>query len=161
MISPIARWSLGAAVVVGILGVRALIHSVTVQATEIATARSPDGATEAVLLDVPRDAHGAHSARVCLRHSSTLPVPQSLCAEIAYLSGVRAADSQLGIDLEWTGSADLEIRYRQAAAAYLYYSTYAWPSPGRHTYYRYARNLAPIQTRLVHINLAVDKAPAN
>jgi hypothetical protein len=37
-------WSIGAAVVISIVGLTLVINRVTVQSTEIASARSPDGA---------------------------------------------------------------------------------------------------------------------
>jgi hypothetical protein len=60
---------------VAIVGLGLLTNKVTVQSAEISAARSPDGAADAVLLDVPRDAHGVHSARVCLRRSATPALP--------------------------------------------------------------------------------------
>jgi hypothetical protein len=94
----IVWWSIGTGVAIVVLGL--LTSRVTTQSAEIAAARSPDGAADAVLLDVPRDAHGAHSARVCLRRSATPAYGQSSCTGIAYLSGVPASDRELGIHLE-------------------------------------------------------------
>ena len=152
-------WSIGAAVVISIAGLTLLINRVTVQSTEIASARSPDGAAYAVLLDVPQDARGAHSARVCLRRSAIQTYGQSVCPSIAYLSGVPASDSQLGIHLEWKSSTELEIRYLEATAVYLYYPTFIWPNVGRRMFYRYAQSLTPIHTRFVHTNFSGDDPP--
>jgi hypothetical protein len=150
--------SIGTGVAIVVLGL--LTSRVTTQSTEIAAARSPDGAADAVLLDVPRDAHGAHSARVCLRRSATPAYGQLSCTGIAYLSGVPASDRRLGIHLEWQSSTELEIRYREATTVYLYYPTFIWPNVGSRTFRHYAQSLTPIHTRLVHMNFAGDEVPA-
>ena len=156
----IAWWSVGAVVVVGIVALRLLIDRVTIQGKEISATRSPDGSAYAVLLDVPQYAHGAHSARVCLRRSPPRPYAQPVCTDIAYISGVPASDSQLGILLRWTSSAELEIRYRDATNAYLYRPTFVWPSVGRRMFYRYSQSLTPIHARLVHTNLVGEEGAA-
>jgi hypothetical protein len=145
-------WSIGVVVVIAIVGLRMLINRVTVQSTEISAALSPDGAGYAVLLNVPQDAHGAHSARICLR-LRYLPLrvnPQSACTSIAYLSGVPAGDRLLGIQLQWDGPSELKIRYREAGAVYLYYPTYTWPGTRSRTSRRYLQGLKPIHVSLVH-----------
>jgi hypothetical protein len=155
MTSRHAWWSIGTAVVVGIVGLRLLIDEVTVRGKVISATRSPDGSVYAILVDVPRDAHGAHSARVCLRRSLPRPYAQSVCADIAYISGVPASDNELGIHLQWTGSTELEIRYRDATSAYLYRPTFYWPNLGRRTFYRYyAQSLMPIHSKLINTNRA-------
>jgi hypothetical protein len=154
----IVCWSIGTGIV--IVGLALLTNRVTVQSVEISDVRSPDGAADAVLLDVPRDAHGAHSARVCLRRSATPAYGQSSCTGIAYLSGVPASDRELGIHLEWQGSTELEIQYREATAVYLYHSTFIWPNVGSRTFRHYAQSLTPIHARLVHTNFAGDEVPA-
>jgi hypothetical protein len=153
----IVWWMLCTGVAIFVLGV--LSSRLTIQSSEISAARSPDGSTDAVLLDVPRDAHGAHSARVCLRRSATPTYGQRSCTGIAYLAGVPANDRELGIHLEWQSSTELEIRYREAMAAYLYYPTFIWPNVGRRTFRYYAQSLTPIHARLVHTNSAGDEAP--
>jgi hypothetical protein len=50
MTSRLAWWEIGAAVVVGIVGLRLLIDRVTVQGKELSATRSPDGSAYAVLL---------------------------------------------------------------------------------------------------------------
>jgi hypothetical protein len=158
---PTARivwWSIGTGAAIVVLGL--LTSRVTIQSAEISAARSPDGAADAVLLDVPRDAHGAHSAKVCLRRSATPTYGQSSCTGIAYLSGVPASDRELGIHLEWQSSTELEIRYREATAVYLYYPTFIWPNVGSRTFRHYAQSLMPIHARLVHTNFAGNGVPA-
>jgi hypothetical protein len=160
MTSRIGWCSIGAAVVIGVVGLRLLINRVAVQSTEISAVRSPDGRAYAVLLDIPQDARGAHSARVCLSRSRIRLYAQSICTDVAYLSGVPASDSQLGINLEWTSSTELEIRYREAAAVHLYHPTFVWPNAGRPAFYRnYAQSSAPIHSSLVHANIAGDGVP--
>jgi len=122
-------WSIGTGI--AIVGLGFFTKLVTVESAEISALRSPDGAADAVLLDVPRDAHGVHSARVCLRLSVTSTIRPPSCTGIAYLSGVSASDRELGMHLEWRSSTELEIRYREATAAYLYYPTFTWPNVGR------------------------------
>jgi hypothetical protein len=156
--SQIVWWSIGTGV--AIVGLGLLTNRLTVQSAEISAARSPDGAADAVLLDVPRDAHGAHSARVCLRRSATPAYGQSSCTSIAYLSGVPASDRELGIHLEWQSSTELEIRYREATAVYLYDPAFIWPNVGRRTFRHYGQSLTPIHARLVHTNFAGDEVPA-
>jgi hypothetical protein len=161
MTSRLAWWSIGAAVVVGIVGLRLLIDRVTVQGKEISAIRSPDGSVYAVLLDVPQDAHGAHSARVCLRRSLSRPYAQSACTDIAYISGVPAGYNQLGLQLHWTSSTELEIAYRDATRAYLYRPTFVWPNVGRRAFYRYyAQSLTPIHIALINANSAVEGGTA-
>lgn len=150
-------WAIGTGVAIVALGL--LTSRATIQSAEISAARSPDGAADAVLLDVPRDAHGAHSARVCLRRSTTPAYGQSRCTGIAYLSGVPTSDRELGIHLEWQSSTELEIRYREATAVYLYYPTFIWPNVGSRTFRRYAQSLTPIHARLVHTSFAQDEVP--
>ena len=147
-------WSIGT--LAGIVLLAFLTSRLTIQSAEISAARSPDGASDAVLLDVPRDAHGAHSARVCLRRLSTSFYGKSGCTGIAYLSGVPATDRQLGIHLEWQSSTELEIQYRKATAVYLYYPTFFWPSVGTRTFRRsrYPQSLTPIHARLVQTQIA-------
>lgn len=154
----IVWWSVGTGVAIVALGL--LTSRVSIQSVEISDARSPDGAADAVLQDVPRDAHGAHSARVCLRRSPTPAYGQSSCTGIAYLSGVPASDRELGIHLEWKSSTALEIRYREATAVYLYYPTFIWPNVESRTFRHYAQSLTPIHARLVHTNFAGDEVPA-
>lgn len=153
----IVWWSIG--VGGAIVGLGLLANRVTVQSAEIADARSPDGAVDAVLLDVPRDAHGAHSAKVCLRRSATPTNGQPSCNGIAYLSGVPASDRELGIGLEWRSSTELEIRYREATEVYLYHPTFVWPNV-RTRSFRPAQSLMPIQVKLVRTNFAGDDVPA-
>jgi hypothetical protein len=154
----IVWWSVGTCV--AIVGLGLLTNRVTVQSAEISAARSPDGAADAVLLDVPRDAHGAHSARVCLKRAAPPVYRPTSCTSIAYLSGVPGGDRTLGIHLEWQSSTELEIRYREATTVYLYYPTFIWPNVGSRTYRRYPQSLAPIHARLVHKNFAGYEVPA-
>jgi hypothetical protein len=151
-------WSIGTGVAIVVLGL--LTSRLTIQSAEISAARSPDGVADAVLLDVPRDAHGAHSAKVCLRRAAIPAYGQSICTRIAYLSGVPAGDRDLGIQLEWQSSTELEIQYREATAAYLYYPNFFWPIVRSRTFSRYSQNLTPIHARLVHTNVAENDVPA-
>lgn len=144
-------WLIGIVALIGIVGFSVLIKSETVQSTEISSIRSPDGASEAVLVEVSQDARGAHSAKVCLRRPAAKMYGLSACTSIAYLSGVPAADGQLGIHLEWKSSTELAIRYREAVAVYLYYPVFTWP--GRRASQRYPRSFAPIHTRLIHTSV--------
>lgn len=142
-------WPLAVVVVIGIVGFGVLVNDLSVKSTEISAVRSPDGSGYAVLLDVPQDAHRTHSARVCLVRSAIQP---TTCPSIAYLSGVPAGEPHLGIRLVWKGSSELEIRYRQAATAYLYYPTFTWSSYTRNRTGRtYLQSLTPIRIRLVAI----------
>jgi hypothetical protein len=129
-----------------------LANRVTVQNEEIAALGSPDGAADAVLIDIPRDAHGAHSAKVCLRRSMTLANSQLSCNGVAYLSGVSASDRNLGIHLEWQSSTELAIRYQEATTVYLYYSTFIWPNSGRR-FFRGGMSLTPIHVKLVRTDV--------
>jgi len=144
-------WLIGIIAVIGIVALSVMIKSETVQSSEISSIRSPDGASDAVLLEVSQDAHGAHSAKVCLRRPGAKIYGQSACTSIAYLSGVPAGDGQLGIHLRWESSTELVIRYREATAVYLYYPVFTWP--GRRASSRYPRSFAPIHTRLIHTSV--------
>lgn len=142
-------WPAAVGVVIGIVGFGVLVNELSVKSTEISVVRSPDGSGYAVLLDVPQDAHRNHSARVCLVRSAIQP---TTCPSIAYLSGVPAAERNLGIRLVWRGPAELEIRYRQAAATYLYYPTFTWPYTRNRTGRAYLQSLASIQVKLVPVD---------
>jgi hypothetical protein len=87
---------------------------------------------------------------------------QSSCYDIAYISGVLARDNQLGIILHWTSSTELEIRYGDAASAYLYRPTFVWPIIGRRTYYyrHYTQSVKPIHASLIQANRTGNESAA-
>src|ERR1700722_17418808 len=102
-------------------------------------------------MDIPKDAHSAHGLRVCFKRAPIRTYMQAACSDVAYLSGVPAGDAGQEVHLVWKSSTELEIWYREAAAAYLYRPTFVWPSlTSRRSYNRYPQSIAPITTRLVH-----------
>jgi hypothetical protein len=149
--SPKSRplWPIIMVVVIGIIAFGVVVAELSVKSTEISAARSPDGSGYALLLDVPRDAHRNHSARICLIRSATRPYNPTTCTSIAYLSAVPANVRHLGIRLVWRSSTELEIRYQEAGAAYLYYPTYTWSSTRVRTGRTYLQSLTPIHISLV------------
>jgi hypothetical protein len=76
---------------------------------------------DAVLMEIPQDAAGAHSYKVCLQAWNTSHSQPGYCYkdEVAYLAGVRGGSSR-PVALVWTTPSDLEIRYTNAASVHLY-----------------------------------------
>lgn len=142
-------WLIIATALSALVGVRVLSSHLAVKSTELTSVQSPGGLGDAVLLDIPRDARGTHSAAVCLRVSS---VNRSTpCTSVAYISGVPDNADHLGISLAWRSATELEIRYRGAAAAYLYYPTFLWRRTARATIFSNARTFSSVHTTLVRV----------
>jgi len=111
---------------------------------EAVTQRSPDDSAEAVLIEVPRDALGARSYKVCLRRANRLPLALANCPEVAYLAGVSTNRVPQPVTLTWTSPSELEIRYLSATSIHIYKTAVVLGSK------RYATG-SPIFIRLVHI----------
>jgi hypothetical protein len=133
-----------------IVFIKWMLGAIAVPSNEIAASRAPDGQTDAVLLEIPRDAHGEHSLRVCLRPHTMRPASATACTDVAYLSGVPRTGGQQGVQFVWANSSELEIRYADAKAAFLYRSVFLWPSgrANRLTNHPSGRMLAPISIKL-------------
>jgi len=144
------------AVAAAVLGVRMMLGEVATRSEEIAVSPSPDGRTDAALLEIQKDAHGAHALRVCLRVHAQRAVPLARCADVAYLSGVPRAGEQHGVQLVWVDSTRLEIRYAAADAATLYMPVYTGShiSSRRLNAYSANRNFDPIHIELIHLSTA-------
>jgi hypothetical protein len=116
---------------------------------EVRRAPSPDGSVDAVLIEVPRDAAGAHSYKVCFYRPNDHTTTTASCNEIAYLAGVGATQP---VELIWTAPRQLEIRYVNATSIQIYKAKFIWrrcwlgPCIGR-----YGSNL-PIAIRAVQIS---------
>jgi hypothetical protein len=106
---------------IALLAALALDHP-KIQSHEIARQPSPDGRAEAVLIEIPRDAGGAHSYKVCLQRANGLPLALSDCGEIAYLAGVSTDSVSQPVTLVWTASSQLEIHYVKATSVHVYKS---------------------------------------
>lgn len=120
---------LGACLMIGLIAAL-LVYVPRIQSHEVARQRSPDGATDAVLMDVPHDAAGAHSYRVCLQLRTSGLKPALLdCREVAYLSGVSGDRGSQPVMLVWPSSAQLEIRYANATSARVSQPVLTWGSP--------------------------------
>jgi hypothetical protein len=104
-----------------------------IQSYEINRQRSPDGTADAVLMEVPHDAAGARSYRVCMQPPSATKLTVVNCREIAYLGGVSDDGVSKPVILVWTTSSQLEIRYLNANSVHIYQPVFAWGS-GRGKY---------------------------
>lgn len=100
-----------------------LVYVPRITGYEVARTRSPDAWNYAVLMEIPRDAAGAHSYKVCMQRAST-QVTLATCDEIAYLGGVTTINASHPVSLVWTTSSQLEIRYTNAAAVHIYKPVY-------------------------------------
>ena len=145
-------WAVIATGLLALVGIRVLSSYLVVESVELLSVRSPDGRGDAVLLDIPKDARGTHSAAVCLR-----PVYRGLnrpgpCTSVAYLSGVPDIAGHPGISLQWRSATELEIHYRSVAQAYLYLPTFIWVRSSRTSMYANSRNFGSVHTTLVHDN---------
>jgi len=127
------RWLI-AALFVGLL-VALFAYVPRIQSHEIARQRSPDGAADAVLLEVSRDDAEGHAYKVCIQQASEPKVHALLaCPEVAYLGGVSGdGASQLPVTLVWSSSSQLEIRYANATSVHVYQPIFTW---GSSRYYR-------------------------
>lgn len=119
---------------------------------EIARQQSPDGLAEAVLIEVPRDAAGAHSYKACVQLTNGLPLALSDCREIVYLAGVSSDRVSQPVTLVWKSSSELEIRYVSATSVHVHKPAAVLGSQ------RYPRN-APIFVRAVPTELAAAEPP--
>jgi hypothetical protein len=102
---------------------------------EVARQHSPDGWYDAVLMEVPRDAAGAHSYWVCLQRPPRVQVQvtRGTCKEVAFLSGVVSQTLSPPVTLVWTSRSRLEIRYDNATAINIYTPLYPeWAARFRH-----------------------------
>jgi hypothetical protein len=144
--------------VAGIVLIRMILGATNVRSEEIAISHSPDGNTDAALLEIQNDAHGAHALRVCLRGHSQQPISSIGCTDVAYLSGVPHGSGQQGVELVWVNSSQLEIRYASAATATLYIPVFTWPGILARRSPRYVsdRTLKPIHIDLIHATAALD-----
>jgi hypothetical protein len=95
---------------------------------EVLRKGSPDGKTEAILLEVPRDAAGAHSYKVCLQRGAGGRVTATSCREIAYLAGVTSIGTTRPVDLVWKDASRLEIHYGSAVSVHMYQRVVVWGS---------------------------------
>jgi hypothetical protein len=138
---------------VGLLAALVMYHP-KIQTHEAENRRSPDGSAEAVLIEIPRDALGAHSYKVCLRRANGLPLALSNCAEVAYLAGVGTKGVAQPVTLMWTSSSELEIRYLSANSIQIYKTAVVFGSQ------RYTTG-APIFVRLVHMGEQSGEANAH
>ena len=119
---------------------------------EVARKRSPDGAFDAFLLEIDKEAEEGHSYRVCMRPPNNYtPVTLANCDEIAYLGGVSGIGSGPFVTLAWTSPSQLEIRYPNATAIHIYKPVYAWGSG------RYRR--LPVFTRAVQTQMRRSDVP--
>jgi hypothetical protein len=125
-------------------------YPLNIESHETARKRSPDGSTDAVLMEIPHDAAGAHSYKVCFQRSARVNVAASSCTEIAYLSGVNGDPSSQPVTLVWTETSHLEIRYTNASSVHLYNPVYARRAS------RYSFK-APIFTKAVQVASASNQ----
>jgi len=131
------RWLIAAA----LIGVVALLlaYLPRVSSHEVDRQSSPDGRAVALLLEVPRDAAGAHSYKVCLQWTTALPPQAGDCGrEVAYLAGIPADGAARPVTLLWTTDSQLEIRYGEARTVDVYQPMVVWGS----RYARFARKPA-------------------
>lgn len=124
-----------------------------------ASARSPDGSTEAVLVAIRPDRAGAHNYKVCFRRPGAAPLNTITCREVAYLGGVADGRDAEPVSLVWTNPSQLEIRYVSAARVYVYVPVFIWGSPRMNrTTGPYLFPL-PIVVKAVPVGVASQGAP--
>lgn len=111
--------------ITGLLGAL-LVYVPRIESHEITRQRSPDGRTDAVLMEVPRDAADAHSYRVCLQGAGGIQPTAATCREVAYLAGVSSDGGSQPIALVWKASSQLEIRYANASSVHIYKPVFMW-----------------------------------
>jgi hypothetical protein len=114
---------------------------------EVKRSPSPDGAVDAVLIEVPRDAAGAHSYKVCFYRPNDRVTTAAACNQIAYLAGVSGPQP---VELVWTAPRQLEIRYVKATSVHVYKPAFigrhCWMGPCLGGYSNF-----PIITRMVQV----------
>ena len=135
-------------IAVAVLALIAYVISIpNIPSREVSRTVSPEAATAAVLVDVPRDAAGSHSFKVCLQRPSTRTVSPANCNEVAYLAGVRPTIAEPAVRLVWTGPYQLDIRYANASSVQIYKPVYVWSS--RSTFSGPRGNNLPIHVNAV------------
>jgi hypothetical protein len=127
MIKKSPRGFVWGAIAVALL-VTALLLAPRIQSFRVGSALSPDGLYEAVLLEVPKDAAGAHSYKVCLQRPRDYPSTPANCREVAYLAGVPKTDAPESVSLIWTAPSHLEIDYLNAKSVHVYSAAIVWGS---------------------------------
>jgi hypothetical protein len=114
-------------IVLGLLGAL-FLYVPKIQSYEIARQPSPDGMGDAILMEVPRDAAGSHSYRVCMQRPGGIKLAPINCREVAFLGGVSGGNGSLPVRLIWNGSSLLEIRYVNATSVHVYQPVFTWGS---------------------------------
>jgi hypothetical protein len=100
-----------------------------IRSYEVARQRSPDGGANAVLIEVPHDAAGAHSYKVCMQMGANTQTTAGYCSrEVAYLAGVNTDGNSRPVTLVWTAPSQLEIRYTNASSVHIYQPIVVWGS---------------------------------
>jgi hypothetical protein len=100
-----------------------------IRSYEVARQRSPDGGANAVLIEVPQDAGGAHSYKVCMQVGANSQTTAGYCSrEVAYLAGVSTDGNSRPVTLVWTAPSQLEIRYTNATSVHIYQPVVVWGS---------------------------------
>lgn len=95
---------------------------------EVARLRSPDGAGDAVLVELAHDAAGLRSFRVCMQSAGGLKRAPNSCREVAYLGGVSSDNGAQPVMLIWQASSQLEIRCVHAVSIRVYQPVFTWSS---------------------------------
>jgi hypothetical protein len=142
--------------VIGLIGVR-FLYAPKIQSYEIARQRSPDGIGDAILMEVPQDAAGSHSYRVCMQRPSGIKLAPINCREVAFLGGVSGDSGSQPVTLVWNTSSQLEIRYVNATSIHVYQPVFTWGSARSPA--RIARSRA-ILIRVVQAERKGGKLPA-
>jgi hypothetical protein len=113
--------------VVGLPGAR-FLYAPKIRSYEIARQRSPDGIGDAILREVPQDAAGSHSYRVCMQRPSGIKLASMNCREVAFLGGVSSDSGSRPVTLIWNTSSQLEIHYVTATSIHVYQPVFTWGS---------------------------------
>src|SRR5580700_3048453 len=147
---PLRALSLITLAVVGALAAF-IVYVPSITSQEVGRVSSPDGTVDAVLLEVPRDAAGMRSYKVCLRRPNGLPTAAAACKEIVYLAGVSTSDVSQPVKLVWTAPRQLEVRYATATSVHIYKPVFTWRTCWLGPCGSYASNL-PILISAVQTN---------
>jgi hypothetical protein len=115
------RWYAFIAVALTALAIAIIVRLTSpIPSREVTSVRSPYLVEDAVVFDVPKDAHGSHSCSVCVCGIGHAANSTAGCRLIAYLSGVSACDASKNIRVAWLNRTQIEVRYVAATSVRVY-----------------------------------------
>jgi len=116
----------------------------------VASAASPDGSSEARLVQVSWAGAKYRSYDVCLRQLNDNRDAPTSCSNVAHLLGVPDINGRPGVELLWRSAVQLDVRYAHASSAPQYQPEFFWPSSAPRRFPLYGNlSRAPITIRVV------------